>query len=251
FRWRGRRLLAVDGARRFCRRSDELLRLGRPTGAHYPQFHVTTLFDVQAKVPLDAVLGPFGCDERVQLSRVLDRTRPGDVLVLDRGYPSFDVFVMLIQSRLDFVARLPVSRTSAKAIRDFVASGAREAKVVLAPTSTSVLKGTDSISLRAVRVARRDGPPWILLTTLDADEFPAHAVEAAYTLRWEIEEFYKLLVADYFDAAMFHATWLGGVEQEVYAQLLFVVITRHLMAVVARDASVPYSEISQARTSST
>jgi len=36
-----------------------------------------------------------------------------------------------------------------------------------------------------------------------------------------------------------------GVEQEVYAQLLFVAITRQLMAAVAHAAEVPYDRLSQ------
>jgi hypothetical protein len=86
-RWMGRRLLGVDGAKRSVQGSDELRRaFGAPEGAHYPMFHLTTLFDVVGKVPLDAVLGRYGSDERVQLSKVLDRTRDGDVLVMDAGY---------------------------------------------------------------------------------------------------------------------------------------------------------------------
>src|SRR3970282_1523828 len=94
--------------------------------------HVSTLFDVVSKVPLDAVVGPYGSDERVQLSKVLDRTKSDDVLVLDAGFPSFDVFVMLRQSKLHFVARVPESGTF-KAIEQFVASGATDADVELHP----------------------------------------------------------------------------------------------------------------------
>jgi hypothetical protein len=234
----------VDGARRFVQRSGALLRaFGRPEGAHYPQFHLTTLFDVLAKVPQDAVLGPYGSNERVQLAKVLDRTRAGDVLVLDAGYPSFDVFVMLLESGLDFVARMPVSQTFG-AIEDFVASGNDDADIELHPPASSVLRGMGPIRLRVVRVARRDGV-WILVTTLPRTEFTVADLAEAYGLRWEIEELYKLLVAEYFGQGFFHARSVRGVEQEVHAQLLFVAITRHLTACAARDAAVPDANVSQ------
>lgn len=87
FRWRGRRLLAVDGQRRFVQPCDALRRhFGVPEGAHYPMAHVSTLFDVVSKSPLDAVVGPYGSDERKQLLVMLDRAREGDVFVIDRGY---------------------------------------------------------------------------------------------------------------------------------------------------------------------
>lgn len=242
--WKGRRLLAVDGAKRFVQNSPELRRaFGGPDGAHYPQFHLTTLFDVIAKVPLDAVLGPYGSDERVQLSKVLDCTREGDVLVIDAGYPSFDVFVMLLESGLDFVVRVPGSG-SFKAVQEFVAGGADEAVLTLHPPEGSVLRGGDPIRLRAVRLERADGP-CALLTTLPPEEFTADDVRDAYRLRWEIEEFYKLQVSNYFGQGFLHGRSVRGVEQEIYAQLLFVAIARHLMAAVAEATELPLEHVSQ------
>lgn len=245
FLFRGRRLLAVDGARRFVGRSAALERhFGSPAGAYYPQTHVTALFDVCSKVPVDVVLGPVDACERQQLSKVLDRTRKGDVIVLDRGYPSFDVFVMLIESGLDFVARMPMSQTFA-VIEEFVASGAREAVIEVPPSKKSVLQGHPPLRLRVVREQRGDADPWILITTLSQDDFDAAAIAEIYGLRWPIEEFYKLLVTKHFGQGKFHAKWVGGIEQEIYAQMLFVVITRSLMATVATAADVPYEVLSQ------
>lgn len=107
-RWHGRRLVAIDGKRIFVRNSPELLRtFGAPEGASYPQAHLSTLFDVIAQVPLDVEVGPYGSDERAQLLRLLDSTRPGDVLVADRGYPAYDVFAALRLAERDFVIRVP------------------------------------------------------------------------------------------------------------------------------------------------
>jgi hypothetical protein len=245
FGFRGRRLLAVDGARRFVRRSAELQRhFGSPIAAHYPQTHITTLFDVRAKVPIDVVLGRVDACERQQLAKVLDRTRDGDVVVLDRGYPSFDVFVMLLESGLDFVARMPMSQTF-RVVEDFVASGAREATIELGPSKKSVLGGHPPIRLRIVREQRGDADPWILITTLAATEFGTADIAEIYRLRWQVEEYYKLLVTKYFGQGQLHAKWAGGVEQEIYAQMLFVVITRSLMAAAAKAANVPYEHLSQ------
>ena len=150
---------------------------------------------------------------------------------------------MLRASGLDFVVRVP-GKGSFKAVEDFVASGAEEAWLKLHPPEGSVLRGGDPIRLRAVRLEREDGP-CALLTTLPPQELTADDIRDAYLLRWQVEEFYKLQVANYFAQGFFHARSVRGVEQEVYAQLLFVAITRQLMAAVAHAAEVPYDQLSQ------
>ena len=244
-RWHGRRLLDVDGARRFVQCSDELRHAyGRPDGAHYPMVHVTTLFDVTSQLPLDAVVGRYGADERAQLLLVLDRAREGDVLVLDRGYPSFDVLSVLALRGLDFVVRVPASSTF-KAVEEFLATGRREGEIALVPPPGSPMTDMEPLRVRIVVVSRRGDEPWVLLTSLATAEFTAADVADAYTRRWRIEEYYKLLVGAYFGQGFFHARTVRGVEQEILAQMLFVAIARLLAAAAARLADVPYERVSQ------
>jgi hypothetical protein len=244
FLWRGRRLLAVDGQRRFVQASDELLRFGRPEGAHYPMVHVTTLFDVVSKVPHDVEVGRYGTDERRQLLVVLERARKGDVLVLDAGYPSFDVLAALRLTAVDFVVRLPVSNTF-KAVEAFLADGRTEGVVLIEPTADCTTRDMEPLAVRIVVVRRGDGAPWVLATSLSAADFPAAAIAEAYALRWQIEESHKLLAGDYLGQGRFHARTAEGVRQEVYAQALFVVITRTLMAAASAAADAPFERLSQ------
>jgi len=245
FRWHGRRLLAVDGARRFVQASEELLRFGRPEGAHYPQIHVTTLFDVLSKVPISVEIGPFATDERRSLLVLLERAKKGDVFVLDRGYPSFDVLAAMLHLKpVDFVVRLPAAATF-KAVTDLLASGRTDGVVRIEPTCASTMRDMEPICVRIVVVERRDGPPWVLATSLAAEEFSAAQIAEAYALRWQIEEFHKLIAGEYFGQGFFHAKTADGVRQEVYAQALFVVLTRTLMAAAAHQAKIPFEELSQ------
>jgi len=244
FLWHGRRLLAVDSASRTLQASDELWRqFGGHTTAHYPQARVSVLFDVLAELPLDVVAGRYCASERQQLAEMIEQTQQGDVVVFDRGYPSFDLFMMLQVSGADFVARMPTGSTFA-VVEEFIESGEAETFVDLPAPRHSPLFGIDPIPVRLVRVERRDGTPWVLATSLVGDEFEAADIADAYTRRWRIEEFYKCLVTDYFGQGMFHARWTGGVRQEIYAQMLFVAITRTLMASAARAAKVPCRDLS-------
>lgn len=247
FRWRGRRLLAVDGQRRFVQPSDELRREFGGPGSHYPQCHVSTLFDVCAKVPLDAVVGPYGtCERRQLVVELFDRTREGDVLVLDRGYPGFDLFAILMDGRRDFVARVSRSGTF-KEVEEFVASGKRDADLDLAPTRNSLLKGIEPLKLRIVRIDGRENAkePWLLITTLPRDKFSVDDIAEAYHLRWQVETFYGLLVSEHFGQGYFHARWCEGVRQEIFAQMLFAALARHLVALATEVTGVSDDEVSR------
>ncbi len=245
-RWHGRRLLAIDGAKRHCRRSTELEReFGSDAGGYYPQMLVCALYDVVAEVPIDAVVGRGASCERSHLMTLCRSVRPGDVVVADRGFPSFDVFAWVLSCDADFVVRLPKSN-GFKAVDDFIATGAREAVVRLPrPAGARTPTEVAEIPVRLVRVERRDGEFWILATSLPTDEFPAAVIADAYTRRWRIETAYGLLVADYFEQAMFHSKSADGVRQEVFAQMLFVVLSRAVMAAVARTSGIPYSDLSR------
>ena len=244
FLWHGRRLLAVDSANRNMQASDELWsHFGGHTSAHFPQCRVSVLYDVLAELPLDVVAGGYGASERKQLADMIEATRTGDVIVMDRGYPSFDLFMMLVESGADFVARMPTGSTFG-VVEEFIESGEAEAFVDLDAPKHSPLRGIDPIPVRLVRVERLDGTPWVLATSLVTDDFCADDIADAYRRRWRIEEFYKTLVSNYFGQDMFHAKWAGGVRQEIYAQMLFVAITRTLMASAAREEDVPYRDLS-------
>jgi hypothetical protein len=242
FRWHGRRLLAVDGQRRAVQPSDALRRhFGVPEGSHYPMAHVTTLFDVTSKLPLDAAVGPYGADERKQLLLVLDRAREGDVLVLDRGYPSFDVLAMLALRKLDFIVRVPASSTF-RAVEEFLATGRDEGEIEIVPPSASAMRDMEPLRVRIV-VVRGRAEPWVLLTSLPPEQFPRAAIEDGYARRWGVETLHAEFVSKHFEQGFFHAKWVGGVEQEIYAQALFIAITRHVMAAAARNDGCDYEEI--------
>jgi hypothetical protein len=244
-RVRGRRVLAVDGSKLPLQRASELWdEFGAPSDGHVPQASVSVLFDVVAKLPIDAVIGPCACDERAQLCDLLASTREGDILVLDRGYPSYLVIDLLIEYGLDFVLRVPVSG-SFPAVEEFVRSGKNEADIVLAPAPGTPSHLLTAKKLRAVRRSGPDGEPQVFLTTLSRTQFPRALICNLYRLRWQIELFYRLEKGDYVGQRQFHARYPDGVRQEVFAFLLFTAITRTLMAAASRASKAPFERISQ------
>jgi hypothetical protein len=65
-----------------------------------------------------------------------------------------------------------------------------------------------------------------------------------YHLRWEIEEFYKLIKCDSVSLRQLHAKSVSGVEQELRAQLLLTAISRLLLVNAATEHDAPCHDLS-------
>ena len=244
-RLHGRRVLAVDGSKMSLQRAPELwVEFGGPSAGYTPQILVSVLFDVIAKIPLDATIARYASDERAQLSHLLASTRDGDILVLDQGYPSYVMFDLLIEHGLDFVVRVPVV-SSFPAVEAFILSGQDEADIVLTPAPGSPAHILKSRTLRAVRRLDADGDPQVFLTSLPRGQFCHREICDVYHLRWQIELFYRLEKSDYVGHGQFHAQYPEGVRQEVFAFLLFTAISRSLMAAAAQASGADYGRMSQ------
>ncbi len=244
-RFHGRRVLAVDGTQIPVQRAPELWdEFGGATDGYTPQIMVSVLFDVIAKMPIDAVIAPCVSDERAHLSRLLSSTREGDILVLDRGYPSYAMIDLLIEYGLDFVVRVPVEEGFLP-VAEFVQSGRDEADIVLAPGPRSRMRLFKARRLRAVRRIGPDGESQVFLTTLPRRQFDHADICDLYQRRWQIELHYRLEKSDYLGHHQFHAKYPEGVRQEVFAFLLFTAISRTLMAAASKASEAPYDRISQ------
>jgi hypothetical protein len=246
FRWNGHRLLAVDGSKFTLQRSAKLsAAVGLPTGGHCPQMLLSTLYDVLSGVPHDITVAPTLSSERVELDRMLPRGRPGDILLLDRGYTSFQVLHELRNQSIHFVIRMPVRQTFSM-VTQFASSGKAEAILELCPPD-DLPRDLSPVRVRVVNLAAPDEEPFILLTDLVDPAYTAGDLDELYHLRWKVEELHKLEKGDYLGQKQFHAKSLPGVMQEVYAFGLFVAISRTFMATAARSHAVPFVHLSQKR----
>lgn len=242
--WHGRRVFAIDGTKINLQRGHDLERaFGIPDGGYCPQLLLSVLLDVCARVPVDLAVDSFASSERDQLFEMLPSLQGGDVLVLDRGYRSHEVFQELVAAKIDFLIRLPASHTFA------AVDSLREERgddylyyVDPPPGSPSHWK---RLVLRAVRLVGPDGAESFFFTSLRRDEFSRANLRELYHLRWRAEEFYKLMKGPYIGQQQFRSKSPDGVRQEVHALVLFLAIARVLMATAARSARVPYQTLSQ------
>jgi IS4 transposase len=240
-RWRGLRVFAVDGSRLCVQRSGALWKTcGGPAGGGTPQVQVSTLFELFGEFPIDVEVDRFATSERAQALAHLDCLSPGDLLVLDRGYPGYVLLRELQRRGLHFAVRTPCTSTF-PAVEAFLASDADDADIEIAPSLnfTRAHRGEEHprLRLRAVRLRGPDGDDTVILTSLAGRDFPKKDIAQIYRRRWRIEEHYKLVKSEHFGQRQFHAKTLAGVAQEIYAQALLVVVTRSLTA--AAQASPP------------
>lgn len=242
--WHGRRVFAVDGTKINLQRSDDLERaFGIPSGGHCPQILVSVLFDVCAKLPIDVEIGPCASCERDQLLNMLPSLAKGDVLVLDRGYPAHRVLQELTDSKVDFLIRVPATSTFA------VVDQLRESYMDEVLAWIYPPKGSPAfwqpIKVRVVQISTPDGSESFFVTSLLEESFTRSRLNELYHMRWEVEEFYKLAKGPYIGQGQFRSKSPEGIRQEVHALMLFLAVTRVVMAAAAKSAETEYEALSQ------
>lgn len=243
-RWHGRRVFAVDGTKINLQRSEELdAAFGTPDGCYCPQVLVSVLLDVCAKAPVDLQVSGFASCERKHLLEMLPSLDRGDVLVLDRGYPSHEIFQTLVQSEIDFLVRLPSSHTFA-AIDELRESDGDDYLFYVDPPDGSPPEWKRLV-LRAVCLRAHNGTESFFFTTLLRSDFSRKQLRELYHMRWEAEEFYKLFKGPYIGQGQFRSKSVAGVEQEIHALVLFLAIARVLMATAAKASGAEYDSLSQ------
>ena len=243
-RWHGRRVFAIDGTKINLQRSPDLeAAFGIPDSGYCPQVLVSVLLDVCAKAPVDVEVSPFASSEREHLLSMLPRLERGNVLVLDRGYPSHEVLQALVLAGIDFLIRVPSSNSFA-VIDELRESDGDDFLYYVDPPEGSPPEW-GRIILRAVRLRGPDGTESFFLTTLRRQEFSRAQLRNLYHMRWEAEEFYKLLKGPYIGQGQFRSKSPAGVRQEIHALVLYLAIARVLMATAAKATGTDYQSMSQ------
>lgn len=251
-KWKGFRLVAIDGTKKNLPQSKELAQeFGVPHGAHYPQLLSCALFDVLLKIPLNLMWGAHDVSERTMALELIKDLGPGDLLLLDRGYPGFELFEKLLSQGADFLVRLPDNGLF-KPVAEFLAQGHRDGKVTLNPPQELVrqrLKNGEPapvpIRLRVVRMRTKGSKTALFITTLtDKTAYLVSTLRELYHLRWEEEEFYKL-IKELLEAENFRGKSRQFIDQEVMAIYLYCLLVRIMMMEAAVKHDIPLSRICQ------
>jgi len=226
--WHGWRLLGVDGSTAELPVTADIL-------AHFgywgdkPLARVSQLFDVLNQLTLDAWIGPKTRDERDCAAHHLAHVQPGDLLLLDRGYPAFWLFVLILSRGAHFCARMPCGVWAE--VDRFVASGQREQIVTLTPGAHAQQEcqarqlPTIPLQVRLLRIVLDSGEIEVLATSLvDSTAYPHAQFKELYHQRWPVEEDYKVI-----KLRAEVENWSGkstlAVQQDFYAKIFTINLT--------------------------
>jgi hypothetical protein len=156
------------------------------------------MFDPINKITIDALVEPKSVGERELAAFHFLKLMPNDLVLLDRGYPAFWLFNLIISRGADFCARIQLNRW--KIVRQFYNSGKTE-KIIDLPVYPSSFKyckemglSLKSLKLRLIRVELDSGEAEILITSLvNQHQYPVEQFAELYHLRWPVEEDYKTM----------------------------------------------------------
>ncbi len=222
------RVLAVDGSKLLLPDSDDVREAfgttewtsGTPHG-ETPYALASVLYDVLNRVAIDARLGKAKAYEVDLAVEHLAYTQAGDLLVMDRNYPSYRMLAELTQQHRDFVIRC--SAASFKEARLMLKGEGDDSQLVtLTPCAGQrrEIKRQNlplSLKVRLVRVCLSTGEWEVLVTRLlDEERYPSAGFLELYGLRWGIESFYGLLKPR-LGLENFSGTGAEAVKQDFYA----------------------------------
>ena len=199
--WKGFRVLAVDGSRITLPITKELKAMygeaKNQTRTGVVQARCSVLYDIENKYVLDGSLAPLNKGERELALTHLKSCKSNDLLIYDRGYPSYDFIHEHIETSVDYLMRVKVSFS--QVTLDFEASKKQSLITKLYPGKNAKLcdksysKDTP-IQVRLVRVELPKGETEILITSLvDSKKYPNNLFKELYFKRWKVETFYDEL----------------------------------------------------------
>jgi hypothetical protein len=244
--WCGFRLLAVDGSTAQLPRTPDIAAYFG-LGDSVLLARVSQMFDVINQITVDALLGPPAQGEREYAAQHFAHLGPGDLVLLDRGYPAFWLFALIRAQNAHFCARMPVGLWSV--VDHFVATGLGEQITTLTPCAAARQEcqarhlSSQPFTVRLLRIELDSGEVEVLITSLlDQERYPYAVFKELYHNRWPVEEDYKVL-----KLRVEVENWSGKSALSIYQDFHAKVFTTNLTAMLVQPAQTVVAQQSQAK----
>lgn len=252
--YKNHRLLAVDGGflnlpdhesvrEEFGRRA-----FGRGTKKDVPKSMclLSLLYDPANYMTLDVQTGHTDGSELQLLLRHLHKAEKGDIVLLDRGYPSRYLFSALQSRGLHYVVRMkhnwvPVKKFMSSRKQDIVVTmEVPDGDYERYRQQFTGMKKT--IKCRMVKVRDEQGNLQILCTSLlDPAKYKLEEMGELYRLRWGIEEGYKMFKARV-QVEAFSGKTATAVKQDIYAKVMMMSLCAALVFPIEDKVIKEYRE---------
>jgi hypothetical protein len=202
-RWRGFRLLAVDGSTAYLMNTEEILEYYGTQDNQYtsvPMARVMQIQDVLNDITVWGALYPIKTSEQAVMSEQVNRLYEDSITLFDRGYPSYALMYLMNNEETPRHFVMRCKTTFNKEVRWFFKSRKRNKIVSLKPTPDAIatlrqhgyrVTSNTEIKVRMVKVKLSSGETEVLLTNLyDEKLFTVEDLKELYGLRWGIETTY-------------------------------------------------------------
>jgi hypothetical protein len=227
--WHGMSVYAIDASKYTLPGSQELRDEFDPHSGlenkgkgHYPQCLVTTVFDVLRRLPIGRTIDSIHCSEREMAKKLIPLIPKNNIILFDRGYPSYNFFITLINDYKGyFLIRNPQSHTFKK-IEEFIQGSLDDAIITLElPKEFSGDDEIKTLKLRVLKAKDLDNGKMIILITnlLDIKEYPTQEVLDLYYERYRIEEQYRDEKVT-LQLEKFHSQTVNGIKQELLVAVI-------------------------------
>ena len=217
-RFKGYRVTAIDGTKYNLPNSLEMKDMyGFQNSTNdQPQALGSCLYDVLNGIIIDALIQPFNASERAlaklhleELSRIKTSK---ELVLMDRGYPSSELFKYIDECGFKYVVRC-----SKQVVSNMKTKG--NDCVINHKFANSL-----TLKIRVIRIALKNGDEEILLTNLFNKSFKEQDFAELYHMRWGIEEKYDDL-KNKLEIENFSGTSNLAILQEFYATMFLNNIT--------------------------
>lgn len=247
--WQGFRVVAVDGSMSDLPNTDEIrahFGVWHPVaGGNCPKARISQMFDVLNKITLDAIITPKDVGERAAAALHFEQLIGGHLVLLDRGYPAFWLFALILSKGGHFCARMPLDGWTM--VEEFLASGKKEQSVTLFPCYEARQEcherclPTAPLTVRLLRIELLNGEVAVLLTSLiDQKRYPYAGIVGLYLKRWPVEEDYKAMKSH-----IEVENWSGMSVLAIYQDFQAKVFTKNLTAILAHPVQKVVEQESQ------
>jgi len=225
--WHGYRLVAIDGSTLKIPDTKEVReRFGtlRNQKADYPLARMSQAYDPLNDMAISVVIDSCNISELDLLPKHYPYIKEKDLVLMDRGYPSFRTLYELLDLNCQFCMRISIQ--SWRNVKLFLESNETEDIKEFKPVSKTKTKlqklgfTIKGVKLRMIRVNLPNGEPEVLITSLlDSNKYPAHLFKDLYFSRWGVEESYKKYKCR-LNIEMFMGKTVLAINQEVQAMVL-------------------------------
>ena len=207
---------------------------------HIRQGLLSLIYEVQHQIPFGYQLTQT-TNERVAFSDLLMKIdnssfRDKDLFIFDRGYFSSNMVEQIFSLNKDFLFRLPknlnmIKTLEASELTDQLITHNQKVRIIKYQIPSKLKIVSNDKGSKPFKMIRQMNNYYLATTLTNQTTYPIQILKEFYHKRWSVEECYKKIKGK-MNAGTFHSVLPNGIECEMAAQQLSLIITRLFIGMI-------------------